>query len=81
MRFASTYASGKLDVAFETETGKAYQAAERGFALKVHNLQASPRGVTVDGRAARFNWNARHKLLEISVPARKQQSGKVSITL
>ena len=81
VRFASTYASGKLDVAFETETGKAYQAAERGFALKVHNLQASPRGVTVDGRAARFNWNARHKLLEISVPARKQQSGKVSITL
>ena len=81
VRFASTYASGKLDVAFETETGKAYQAAERGFALKVHNLQASPRAVTVDGRAARFNWNARHKLLEISVPARKQQSGKVSITL
>jgi len=81
VRFASKYASGKLEVAFETETGKAYQAAERGFALKVHNVQASPRAVTVDGRAARFNWNAKHKLLEVAVPARKQQSSKVVITL
>ncbi|MBQ5963841.1 TIM-barrel domain-containing protein [Massilia sp. ZL223] len=81
VRFASKYASGKLEVAFETETGKAYQAAERGFALKVHNVQASPRAVTVDGRAARFNWNAKHKLLEVAVPARKQQSSEVVITL
>ena len=81
VRFASKYASGKLEVAFETETGKAWQAAERAFVLKVHNVLAAPRAVSIDGRAARFNWNARHKLLEVSVPARKQPSSKVSINL
>jgi alpha-glucosidase/oligosaccharide 4-alpha-D-glucosyltransferase len=81
VRFASRYAAGRLEVAFETETGKDYVPAERGFSLKVHNVQARPRSVTLDGRAVAVNWNAKHKLLDVTVPARRQLKAKVAIVL
>ncbi len=81
VRFTGTYAGGKLAIGFETETGKAYQAAERGFSLKVHNVQARPRSVTVDGRAVAASWNAKHKLLDVKVPARRQQQAKVVVVM
>ncbi len=81
VRFASKYADGRLEVALQTETGKAQSPQERGFSLKVHNVGAKPRAVTVDGRAVKFVWNGKHQLLEVPVAARKQPSSKVSITL
>ncbi len=81
VRFASRQASGKLEIRFGTETGKAQAPQERGFALKVHNVQVKPRGVTVDGKAVRFVWNDKHKLLEVPVAARKQPSSSVVVTL
>ncbi|MCD2519457.1 DUF5110 domain-containing protein [Massilia sp. G4R7] len=81
VRFASQYAGGKLEIRFSTETGKAQAASERGFALKVHNVQARPRAVTVDGKAVRFSWNDQHNLLEVPVAARKQPSSTVVVTL
>lgn len=81
VRFGSKYAAGRLEIAFETETGKDYAAQARAFALKVHNVHGKPRAVTVDGKAARFAWNGKHKLLEVTVPARKRQAAKVDIAL
>ncbi len=81
VRFASSFADGKLEIALQTETGKAQTAAERGFALKVHNVGRKPRAVTVDGRAVAFNWNGKHQLLEVPLAARKQPAAKVSIAL
>lgn len=81
VRFASRHADGRLEIALRTETGKAQAPAERGFAIKVHNIVAKPRAVTVDGRTAAFTWNSRHKLLEVPLAARKQPSGTVVITL
>ncbi|MGH8854820.1 MAG: TIM-barrel domain-containing protein [Telluria sp.] len=81
VRFASKFGDGKLEIGLQTETGKAQAPAERGFSLKVHNVQARPRAVTVDGRAAPFIWNGMHSLLEVPVAARRQPSGKVEISL
>lgn len=81
VRFASRHAGGKLEIGFATETGKAMAPKARAFALKVHNALARPRAVTVDGRAARFTWNAQRQLLEVNVPARKGQDAKVAISL
>ncbi len=81
VRFASSYANGKLEIGLQTETGKALLPAERGFALKVHNVERKPRAVAVDGRAVAFTWNSRHKLLEVPLAARKQPASKVAITL
>lgn len=81
VRFASKYAGGRLEIGFETEVGKAYAAGERGFSLKIHNVHAKPRAVTIDGRAVQSGWNARRKLLEVAVPARTRQAAKVAITL
>ncbi|MFC5510327.1 TIM-barrel domain-containing protein [Massilia jejuensis] len=81
VRFNSRYAGGTLAIGFATETGKAYPAAGRGFRLKVHNVQARPRSVTVDGRAVAASWNARHKLLDVQVPARRQLQAKVVVVL
>lgn len=81
VRFASRHAGGRLEIRFSTETGKAQAPQERGFGLKVHNVQARPRAVTVDGKAVRFVWNDKHKLLEVPVAARKQPSSTVVVTL
>ncbi|MFC0254529.1 TIM-barrel domain-containing protein [Massilia consociata] len=81
VRFASKLAHGKLEVTLRTETGKAQAPLARSIALKVHNVTAKPRAVTVDGRAVRFSWNGKHNLLEVPVPARKQLSAQVAITL
>ena len=81
VRFAGKYADGRLEIGFATETGKAHEGAERGFSLKVHNIQARPRSVTVDGRAVAAGWNAKHKLLDVKVPARRQQQAKVVVVL
>lgn len=81
VRFASRHAGGKLEIRFSTETGKAQAPQERGFALKVHNVQGKPKAVTVDGKAVRFDWNDKHKLLEVPVAARKQPSSTVVVTL
>ncbi|MFC4933099.1 glycoside hydrolase family 31 protein [Massilia sp. GCM10023247] len=81
VRFSSQYAGGRLEIGFETETGKDYPAAARAFTVKVHNVQARPRSVTIDGRAVAAGWNARHKLLEVRVPARTRQDAKLAIVL
>jgi len=81
VRFTSSYASGRLEIGFATETGKAYAAAERAFSLKVHNVQARPRAVTVDGRAVAFGWNVKQRLLDVAVPARRGQAAKVVVVL
>jgi alpha-glucosidase/oligosaccharide 4-alpha-D-glucosyltransferase len=81
VRFASRLEGDRLEVKLQTETGKAQAPAERGFSLKVHNIAARPRAVTVDGRAVKFGWNSRHKLLEVPLAARKQPAATVAITL
>ena len=81
VRFASSYAGGRLEIGFDTETGKAYAAAERGFRVKVHNVQARPRAVTLDGRSVAFGWNAKQKLLDVAVPARRGQSAKLVVLM
>jgi len=85
VRFTSKLgeADGKarLEIGFTTETGKAMTAVPRGFSLKVHNVAAKPRAVTVDGRAVRFVFNAQQHLLEVPVAAKAAQAAQVIVTL
>lgn len=81
VRFESKFAGRQLEIGFSTETGKGMEASERGFALKVHNVAARPRAVTVDGRAVRFVFNAQQHLLEVPVAARKGQAARVVVAL
>jgi len=85
VRFVSKLgeADGKaqLEIGFATETGKAMTAVPRGFSLKVHNLAAKPRAVTVDGRAVRFVYNAQQHLLEVPVAAKAAQAAQVVVNL
>jgi alpha-glucosidase/oligosaccharide 4-alpha-D-glucosyltransferase len=81
VRFASRNEGGKLEISLATETGKAATPIARTFALKVHNVAARPRSVSIGGRAAPFKWDARRNLLEVAVPLRMRQSALVSIGL
>ncbi|MCA1248252.1 TIM-barrel domain-containing protein [Massilia sp. MS-15] len=81
VRFASRHAAGRLEISLRTETGKAQSPQERGFALKVHNVAARPRAVTVDGRPVRFGWNGRQGMLEVALAPRRQPAAQVVITL
>ena len=81
VRFASQYAGARLEIGLATETGKAQASALRGFSVKVHNVQARPRAVTLDGRAVASSWNAKHKLLDIALPARRQLQARVLILM
>ncbi|MEM8513812.1 oligosaccharide 4-alpha-D-glucosyltransferase [Massilia sp. MP_M2] len=80
-RLLETDGKARLEIGFATETGNAMTAAERGFSLKVHNVVAKPRAVTVDGRAVRFVFNAQQHLLEVPVAAKKGQAAQVVIML
>jgi oligosaccharide 4-alpha-D-glucosyltransferase len=81
VRFTSQYAGGRLSIGLQTETGKSQVPAARGFALKVHNVAARPRSVTVDGRAVQFTWNSEKKLLQVPVAARRQPAAQVVVAL
>jgi oligosaccharide 4-alpha-D-glucosyltransferase len=85
VRFTSKLAEAdgkaQLEIGFATETGKAMTAVPRGFSLKVHNVAAKPRAVTVDGRAVRFVFNAQQHLLEVPVAAKAGQAAQVVVTL
>jgi alpha-glucosidase/oligosaccharide 4-alpha-D-glucosyltransferase len=81
VRFASKAGGGKLEISVNTETGNQARPLARAFALKVHNVGAKPRGVTIDGRKAAFTWDAKRKQLDVSVPARPRLQAKVAIDL
>jgi oligosaccharide 4-alpha-D-glucosyltransferase len=85
VRFTSKLADAdgkaQLEIGFATETGKAMTAVPRGFSLKVHNVAARPRAVTVGGRAVRFVFNAQQHLLEVPVAAKAGQAAQVVVTL
>jgi alpha-glucosidase (family GH31 glycosyl hydrolase) len=81
VRFASRLGDGRLELSLDTETGNNYAPAARTFALKVHNVARRPRAVSVGERPAAFRWDARRKLLEVAVPLRARQSGRVAIVL
>ncbi|MBB3117929.1 TIM-barrel domain-containing protein [Pseudoduganella violacea] len=81
VRFASSLQGRELLLSLETETGRAAQVAERGYNVSVHNVAARPQRVLLDGRAVKFSWNAARKLLQVSVPARRQLSAKLAVSL
>jgi alpha-glucosidase/oligosaccharide 4-alpha-D-glucosyltransferase len=81
VRFSSRNDGGKLEISLATETGKQATPAARTFALKVHNVAARPRGVSIGGRAVQYKWDARRKLLEVAVPLQPRQSATVVIGL
>jgi alpha-glucosidase/oligosaccharide 4-alpha-D-glucosyltransferase len=79
--FAGKFGDGRLEIGIDTETGKQYRPMARTFALKVHGATTRPRAVTVDGRRSNFRWDARRKLVEVAVPMRPGQPGRVAISL
>ncbi|MGH8855400.1 MAG: hypothetical protein ACREWI_14115 [Telluria sp.] len=44
-------------------------------------MHARPRSVTIDGRAVATTWHAKHKLLDVPVPARRRQNARIAIVL
>jgi alpha-glucosidase/oligosaccharide 4-alpha-D-glucosyltransferase len=81
VRFASRSGGGKLEISLDTETGSQATPMARSFTLKVHNVAARPRAVSIGGRAVPFQWDARRKLLAAAVPLRARQSATVAVAL
>ncbi|MFL6673406.1 MAG: TIM-barrel domain-containing protein [Massilia sp.] len=81
VRFGSSARAGKLEITLQTETGKAIEAVARTIALKVHNVRARPRAVSLDGRSVPFSWNAQRNLLEVAMRPQQGRSTTLAITL
>ncbi len=67
VRFISENTERGLEIGVKTETGAAAKPLARQFALKVHNVAKRPAAVRIDGRKVPFKWDARRKLLEVTL--------------
>jgi len=81
VRFNGAASASGFEIAIATETGKAAQAQQRGYALTVHNVAARPSGVALDGKALAFQWDAKTRQLTAAIPARAGMQSKVAVTL
>lgn len=79
--FSSAAAKGELTLKLRSESGKAWKAQPRSYALQVHNVAARPKRVMLDGRAVQPKWDAKRKVLEVDIPAQAGGERSIAITL
>jgi alpha-glucosidase (family GH31 glycosyl hydrolase) len=81
VRFNSRADANRLEIALQPESGASYKPSSHDFALKVHDVARQPRAVQVGGKALAFRWDAKRRLLEVSLPTLRQAPMQVAITL
>ena len=81
VRFDSQASVGRLEIGLRTERGANATPMARTFALKVHNVGARPRAVQAADKSLPFAWDAKRRLLEVSLPPLADTAMKVAITL
>jgi alpha-glucosidase (family GH31 glycosyl hydrolase) len=79
--FSSAAAKGELTLKLRSESGKAWKAQPRSYALQVHNVAARPKRVMLDQRAVQSRWDAKRKVLTVDLPVQAGGERTVSITL
>jgi len=79
--FSSVAAKGELTLKLRSESGKAWKAQPRSYALQVHNVAARPKRVMLDQRAVQSRWDAKRKVLTVDLPVQAGGERTVSITL
>ena len=81
MHFTSRLADGRLEFGIAPETGTAATPTARTFDLKVHNIAARPRAVQAGGKALAYRWDAKKRLLQVTLPAVRSAPLQVAVTL
>jgi alpha-glucosidase (family GH31 glycosyl hydrolase) len=81
VRFSSRADAGKLEIGLQTEVGADYSPSAHSIALNVHNVARKPRSVQSGDKALHYRWNARRRLLEVTLPLLRQAPMTVTITL
>lgn len=81
LSFTSKLNGKQLSLGLARQTGKAYQALPRSFAVSVHNIGSKPAAVMLDGRPAAFAWEAARKLLTVQLPASTAVLSELKIRL
>jgi oligosaccharide 4-alpha-D-glucosyltransferase len=67
LRFGSKVDAGKLRISLEEENGRDHAAVDRNVTLWIHNIEAKPKAVLIDGAPVTFTWNAQDKKLSLPV--------------
>jgi alpha-glucosidase (family GH31 glycosyl hydrolase) len=81
VRFSSHADAGRLAIGLHPEAGVRYGQPSHSFTLNVHNVARRPRSVQAAGKALNYHWNARRRLLEVSLPLLRQAPMEVTIAL
>ncbi len=81
LKFASKLAGKELAISVNSELGKQYAGKARGISVQVHNIQARPAAVRVDGKPAAFRWDGSRQLLTVPVAAKAGAASAVAVTL
>jgi oligosaccharide 4-alpha-D-glucosyltransferase len=81
LHFASTLQGRRLTLRVQSEVGQQYQRPQRAIDVSVHNVDRKPASVQVDGKAARFAWNATSRLLTVQLPASAAADRRIAIIL
>jgi alpha-glucosidase (family GH31 glycosyl hydrolase) len=68
VRFTSTFDGKRLAIGLAPETGRAATASARDIVLKVHNVAARPRAVSAGGKPLAYGWDAKRKVLDVTLP-------------
>jgi hypothetical protein len=80
-RFNGAATGAGFEIGIDTEVGKAWQAVHRAYTIKVHNVATRPRSVKLDGKAVAARWDARSRILDVLLPARRAMKASLTVVL
>ncbi len=81
LQFKSTTSSEKLTIDLSIEKGANFSTYTKNTTLIVHNINASPKSVSIDNTSVSFNWMSQNNTLEINLDWEVNKSKKVHIHL
>ncbi|WP_298315804.1 TIM-barrel domain-containing protein [uncultured Aquimarina sp.] len=81
LNFESKNTDNKLSIDFKTNTGSDYAKTARKISLIVHNIETTPKSVTVGNKTIEVNWNEKENTLSIEFDWNSAVIEKVDIEL
>ncbi len=79
--FESELENRELDLEFEAELGKNYQASKKQIQVIVHNVSKQPKSIKIDGKKVSVDWNSQNKILTIPMNWNTKNDSEIKIQL
>jgi alpha-glucosidase/oligosaccharide 4-alpha-D-glucosyltransferase len=81
LQFASRVSDKELAISIASEAGASYQRQARSLSMVIHNLDAKPDQVEVDGSSVPFEYGAASKMLKFEAAASGAARRRIAIRM